>query len=195
MGSGVFPLGGHEPEVEGSLRHFNHLEVNGMRFMRLTPSVIALACFAATSAQAGQRGPHPAVHAHAAAPVHAAEHAGRPNPVPVPQRIANNPALVARLQPLVPSGMTLANAAAGFRNRGQFIAALHVSRNLNIPFAQLKAEMTGSDRDSLGRAIHDLRPAVNAKAAVKTAREEARADLKVSHSTKADLDDKKDDDR
>jgi hypothetical protein len=101
-------------------------------------------------------------------------------PVTVPQRIAANPALAARLQPLVPSGMTLAQAAAGFKNQGQFIAALHVSRNLNIPFAKLKAEMTGADHDSLGQAIHDLRPTTNTKTATKTAEHEADQDVKVT---------------
>jgi hypothetical protein len=79
--------------------------------------------------------------------------------------------------------MSLQTAATGFHNEGQFIAALHVAHNLNIPFAQLKAEMTGSDHDSLGQAIHDLRPNANAKAAVKTATQEARADLRATRPT------------
>src|SRR6266404_1219139 len=73
-------------------------------------------------------------------------------------RLANNAALSARIQPLVPAGSTVATASAGFRNTGEFIAALHVSRNLNIPFDQLKAKLTGSKSESLGQAIHDLRP-------------------------------------
>ena len=164
-----------------------------MRRMRLALSVIALACFAfaPASTQAVQRGPHPesAAHAPGAAP---APKGARPAPVALPQRIAGNPALVARLQPLLPSGMTLESAATGFKNQGQFVAALHVSRNLNIPFAQLKAEMTGSDHDSLGRAIHDLQPTARVKAAVKTARRQANADLKAAHAAKTDADDKRD---
>src|SRR5439155_26462097 len=39
--------------------------------------------------------------------------------------------------------LTLQAASAGFKNQGQFIAALHVSHNLNIPFDQLKAKLTG----------------------------------------------------
>jgi hypothetical protein len=57
-------------------------------------------------------------------------------------RLASNPALSARIQPLLPAGFTVATASAGFRNQGEFIAALHVSRNLGIPFDQLKAELT-----------------------------------------------------
>jgi hypothetical protein len=48
---------------------------------------------------------------------------------------------------------TLARAAIEFRNEGQFIAALHISPNLNIPFDQLKAKMTGDPSMSPGKAI------------------------------------------
>ena len=65
-------------------------------------------------------------------------------------RVENNSQLMSRLQPLLPSDMTLASAAQGFKNEGQFIAAVHVSQNLKIPFAQLKAEMVRPDHDSLG---------------------------------------------
>src|SRR5262245_14822212 len=56
-----------------------------------------------------------------------------PGSTPVPQKIASNPALAARLRAFLPPGMTLADAASGFRNEGQFIAALHVAYNLHIP--------------------------------------------------------------
>jgi hypothetical protein len=38
----------------------------------------------------------------------------------------------------------LQTAASGFKNQGQFIAALHVSHNRNIPFDQLKTDMMTS---------------------------------------------------
>lgn len=54
-----------------------------------------------------------------------------------------NPKLEARLLTLLP-GVTDINAASqGFKNWGQFVAAAHVSNNLGIPFADLKARMTG----------------------------------------------------
>ena len=69
---------------------------------------------------------------------------------------------------MLPPGTDLKTAESGFKNRGQFIAALHVSKNLNIPFDQLKAKTTGvaatstgqtsSTPMSLGKAIHELRP-------------------------------------
>ena len=54
-----------------------------------------------------------------------------------------NPKLEARLLTLLPAGMNIPDASQGFKNWGQFVAAVHVSNNLNIPFADLKARMTG----------------------------------------------------
>jgi hypothetical protein len=101
----------------------------------------------------------------------------------VSQRIAANPKLATRLQTLLPSNMTLETAASGFKNQGQFIAALHVSHNLHIPFADLKAEMTGADHDSLGQAIQQLRPTANSQTATETAEQEANEDVKVTTTT------------
>jgi hypothetical protein len=134
---------------------------------------------------------------HITAPTHT-DHASTAGKAPSThltfiQRIDANPRLVARLQPLVPSGMTLDQAAAGFKNQGQFIAALHVSKNLNIPFDQLKTEMTGTDHDKLGTAIHELKPTVDAKAAAKTAEQEAKADIKATQPAKPDTDNDADD--
>jgi hypothetical protein len=119
-----------------------------------------------------------------AASHHEGDHHG--NPVPFADRIAANPALVAKLTPLLPSGMTLADAAKGFRNEGQFIAALHAAKDNSISFVDLKAEMTGSEHDSLGQAIHDLKPAADAKAAAKTAAGEAKADISSTRPSLAD---------
>ena len=54
----------------------------------------------------------------------------------------------ARMVSLLPQGMDLKTAESGFKNRGQFIAALHVSENLNIPFDQLKAATKTCQPDS-----------------------------------------------
>jgi len=131
---------------------------------------------ASTAAFAGVQG-HASPASHATHPTKSVQHH---TPIPVAQRITNNPALAARLQPLLPSGTTLASASDGFKSEGQFIAALHAAQDLKIPFAQLKAEMTGTDHDSLGKAIHDLQPTADAKAAAKTADEQARADIKAT---------------
>ena len=97
-------------------------------------------------------------------------------------RIEQDPQLKARVTALLPAGTDLKTAAEGFKNRGQFIAALHVSKNLNITFDQLKAKMTGDNPESLGKAIHDLRPALSEKDANKEAEKaekEAKEDEKA----------------
>lgn len=147
-------------------------------------------------------GAHVVTPTHTEASVHASTHAGTKDVgnkgaatphMTFIQRIDANPQLVSRLTPLLPSGMTLDQAAAGFKNQGQFIAALHVSKDLNIPFAQLKAEMTGTDHDKLGQAIHELKPTVDAKTAAKTGEQEAKADVKATRPAKPDTDNDADD--
>jgi hypothetical protein len=70
-----------------------------------------------------------------------------------------NPQQRARLESMLPSGMTLEEAADGFRNKGQFIAALQQSRNHDISFGDLKAQMTGDNPMSLGEAMRKFRVA------------------------------------
>src|SRR5215467_5509971 len=85
------------------------------------------------------------------------------------ERIQNDAAFRSKIQSLLPPRTDIKTAESGFKNHGQFIAALHVSKNLMIPFDQLKAKMTGvsvnaaghtikSTPMSLGGAIHALRP-------------------------------------
>src|SRR5437868_5856483 len=69
------------------------------------------------------------------------------------EHIDRNPQLKARVQHLLPANMSLNDAAAGFRNQGQFIATLHVANNLNIPFTELKSKVTGDHPMPLGKAI------------------------------------------
>jgi hypothetical protein len=168
-----------------------------MQLIRTCTAVIVGTILVAGPAVAGQRGHRPApppAATHAAPPSHPA---GSPKVTPpghatvVPQQITANPALVTRLTPLLPAGMTLASAAEGFKNQGQFIAALHVSRNLNIPFTQLKADMTGTKHLSLGQAIQDLRPTTDVHSAVRTAETASRADLKAAKRPKTHADERR----
>jgi hypothetical protein len=99
---------------------------------------------------------------------------------PIARKISSHPQLAAKVAALLPAGLSLNQASKGFKNEGQFLAALHASKDLNIPFAQLKTEMTGKDHDSLGVAIHELKPTVNARAAARTADQEADADVKTT---------------
>ena len=100
------------------------------------------------------------------------------------QRIEQNPALKSKVQSMLPAGTDLKTAASGFRNQGQFIAALHASKDLGIPFDQLKTKMTGSNPPmSLGQAIHALKPNLSEKEADKEA-EKAETEAKVTLKTK-----------
>ena len=98
----------------------------------------------------------------------------------VSTQLANNAVLSARIQPLLPAGSTIATASAGFPNQGEFIAALHIAQNVGIPFDQLKADLTQPHPDSLGQAIHALRPDLSrstVKSDVRTARLQADHDM------------------
>lgn len=98
----------------------------------------------------------------------------------ISQKLASNKQLASKLQGLLPPGTDLNAAAAGFKNLGQFVAAVHVSHNLGIPFDQLKSKMIGPPSESLGKAISQLKPDTNAKAETKKAESEAKDDMKGS---------------
>ena|SRR5258706_3196650 len=110
-----------------------------------------------------------------------------------------NPQLEQRLLLLLPPGTRIADASRGFKNWGQFVAAVHVSQNLNIPFADLKARMTGipvgavpgttllTTPMSLGQAIQSLKttsrtPVTSStvQTQVQKAESEAEEDLRVA---------------
>ena len=74
-------------------------------------------------------------------------------------------------------------AAAEFEDARQFLLVEHVARDLNISFAQLKAEVTGANPVSLKEAVSGLRPDLGA-AAIKSdlavARQETKVDLQAA---------------
>lgn len=71
--------------------------------------------------------------------------------------VPGNPELERRIGFLLPAGLSVRQAATGFGDQGQFVSAVHVSRNLGIPFDQLKSKVV-DQRLSLGQAIQSLRP-------------------------------------
>ena len=97
-------------------------------------------------------------------------------------------------QGLLPAGTDLKTACQGFKNLGQCVAALHVSKNLNIPFACLQADMTGTapatgttcpagtgtSKLNLGQSITALQPNASAKGEAKKANKQANSDLQTS---------------
>ena len=91
--------------------------------------------------------------------------------------VPKNPKLQARLQAMLPEGMTLDEAAAGFKNQGQFIAAVHASDRLDVAFQDLKVKMV-DEGASLGQAIQTLKPEVDAEVEASAAQARADQDLK-----------------
>ena len=101
----------------------------------------------------------------------------------VSDRLEDNTKLASKLQSLLPTGTNLQQAAQGFKNLGQFVAAVHVSHNLGIPFDQLKAKMIGPPKESLGDAIHALKPAADAKEEAKKGEKQAKHDMDDSKTS------------
>jgi hypothetical protein len=92
---------------------------------------------------------------------------------PVQQKVQSHTQLAGKLQSRLPPGTDVIAAAKGFRNFGQFVAAVNVSHNLGIPFTQLKADMVRRHM-SLGQSIQDLRPSANSTVEVRRGETEAK---------------------
>jgi len=82
----------------------------------------------------------------------------------------------ARLAAMMPAGMTAESACMGFKSLNGCSAALHVSRNLNIPFADVRDRMASGQ--SLAIAVHALQPSADLPKEVRRAEDQAREDLK-----------------
>jgi hypothetical protein len=146
---------------------------------------------------AGPQGPA-STHGASAASAHANSAASsNSGPEVLTKNTKLDSKLTAKLQSkgLLPPGTDLKTACAGFRNLGQCMAAIHVSHNRDIPFACLKADMTGAaptgsicpavtgtSKMSLGKAIQTLDPKADAKAEAKKAAKQAEDDIKESQS-------------
>lgn len=95
--------------------------------------------------------------------------------------LTQNTKLSSQLQSILGSGVNLQTASSGFKNLGLFVAAVHVSKNLNIPFDQLSAAMQKDG--NLGKAIRTLQPNLSkhqVKTDVRTAKRQAKQDIRNS---------------
>ena len=102
---------------------------------------------------------------------------------PIAAKIASKPQLNARITAMLPKGMTLNQASKGFKNQGQFIAALHVSQNLGCDcFKQIKSDMTRKNM-SLGQAIQDVKKTANPTVEVHRAETDVDHDIKSVATT------------
>lgn len=111
--------------------------------------------------------------------------AGMEAPPPIEQSpkdaFLRDPKLTAKLQKLLPKGPMIQDACNGFKNLGDCVAAIHASQNLEIPFDDLKKKVTGKDAEKLDKAIHELKPDVNASSEKKKAWKQAEKDIPVSN--------------
>ena len=99
---------------------------------------------------------------------------------PVQQKLTKNTNLAAKLTSRLPAGTDLMAASAGFRNLGQFVAAVNVSNNLGLSFTELKAKMVTGGL-SLGQAIQAVRP-LTASATIEAQRAEYDARGMIAES-------------
>lgn len=121
-----------------------------------------------------------------------------------------NPKLEARLLAKLPGVTDIQTASAGFKNWGQFVAAVHASERIGVSFETLKAKMTGitpattpggtpvqTAPMSLGQAVKSLKGTTTTTsptgttgtmtttqidAAVKAAEDAAAADLRQTRA-------------
>jgi hypothetical protein len=114
---------------------------------------------------------------------HSSEGAKTSEGAKISDQLSDNSKLSSKLQGLLPSGTNLQQAAQGFKNLGQFVSAVHVSHNLGISFDQLKAKMIGPPAESLGKAIHALKPAANSTEETKKGEKQAKQDIDDSKTS------------
>lgn len=74
----------------------------------------------------------------------------------VQEKLKQNTNLATKVASRLPQGTDLMAAAAGFKNLGEFVAAVNVSSNLQVSFTELKAKMMSGM--SLSQAIQAVRP-------------------------------------
>src|SRR5262245_30272704 len=86
-----------------------------------------------------------------------------PTAMLAPASLPSDPKLVAKIQSLLPAGMAADQAAFGFRTQMQFVSAVFASKNLDVPFDELKTRLLTHSM-TLDESIHALRPSVNATA-------------------------------
>ena len=102
----------------------------------------------------------------------------------VQQKLQKNTNLASKLESRLPKGTDLMTAAEGFRNLGQFVAAVNVSKNLGLDFDQLKTAMV-DDGMSLGQAIKDQRTSVDSTTEASRAQRDADALIRSTESSTA----------
>lgn len=100
---------------------------------------------------------------------------------PVQQALYRNIVLADTVRVRLPQGADMLAAAAGFRRLELFVATVHASNNLVIPFSELKRRIV-HDGMTLGQAIQDIRPKSRYWSEARRAEDEAAAVIRTSEA-------------
>ena len=96
----------------------------------------------------------------------------------IDQVLQDDPQLSSKLKDMLPSDTTPQQACAGFKTVEQCVTTIHLSQNLKVTFADLKAKTTGKGSVGLQKAIEQVAPTVNAKDELKKAKKQTGEDMK-----------------
>lgn len=100
---------------------------------------------------------------------------------PVQQELQRNTVLSNILRARLPEGTELIAAASGFRRLELFVAAVHASNNVSVPFFELKRRVV-NDGMTLGQAIQDIRPKSRYWSEARRAEDDAAAMIRTSEA-------------
>ena len=100
------------------------------------------------------------------------------------EKLQRNTKLAEKLEARLPKGMDLMEAAEGFKNLGQFVAAVNVSNNLKLPFESLKTSMV-EDGYSLGQSIQRVKAELNGTVEAQRAERDAQRLIAETESPSA----------
>jgi hypothetical protein len=131
---------------------------------------------AATSATPPAAAKTPRAKATAAAPKTAPSSTAASSAVKTSSVPVTEPRLHARLKPVLNRGARMDLAADGFRSAEEFATVAHAARNTEVPFMVLKHRVLIDGR-TLADAIHESKPAIDAKAEVERAEAAAQSDI------------------
>ena len=101
----------------------------------------------------------------------------------VQEKLQRNTNLASKLESRLPAGTDLMKAALGFKNLGQFVAAVNVSNNLGISFTKLKTLMV-TEGYSLGQSIQQLKPTATATVEAQRAEYDAQRLISTTEAQK-----------
>lgn len=121
---------------------------------------------------------------HAAGPARSTpprQAATKPTPSVVQKDLERSDVLSNALRARLPQGTDLNAAAAGFRRLELFVATVHASNNVDVPFYELKRRIV-NDGMTLGQAIQDILPKSRYWDEARRAEDEAAAAIRTSES-------------